>query len=70
MITILYRGCDLELNFPPTREGRPLWFSKINNFKTIHNSIINSKFKDEIKLIALMDGNESNLSNLLHLCGM
>lgn len=69
MITILYRGCDLELNFPPTREGRPLWFSKINNFKTIHNSIINSKFKDQIKLIALMDGNVTNLTDLIYSLG-
>lgn len=69
MITILYRGCDLELDFPPNRIGRPIWFSKINNFKSIHTSIINSKYKEQIKLIALMDGNSSKLSDLIYSLG-
>lgn len=69
MITILYRGCDLELDFPANRIGRPIWFSKINNFKSIHTSIINSKYKEQIKLIALMDGNSSKLSDLIYSLG-
>lgn len=65
MLTILYRGCDKELEYLPSRQGRPQWFSKINNFKSIHNSIVNSKFKDEIKLIALMDGKKSILTDFI-----
>lgn len=65
MLTILYRGCDKELEYPPSRQGRPSWFSKINNFKTIHNSITNSTFRDKIKLIALMDGEKSELTDYI-----
>lgn len=69
MITIVYRGSDLELENPPKRYGRPIWFSKINNFKSIHKSICFSNFKNEIKLIALMDGNPSKLSDLIYSLG-
>jgi hypothetical protein len=65
MITILYRGCDKELESVPSRNGRPSWFSKINNFKSIHHSIINSKFRNQIKLISLMDGDKSSLTDLI-----
>jgi hypothetical protein len=65
MLTILYRACDKELEQPPKREGRPHWFSKINNFKSIHASIQNSKYKNSIKLITLMDGNSSTLSDFI-----
>jgi len=51
---ILYRCCNKELEFPPTREGRPHWFSKINCFNSIHNSYVNSRFKNDMKFTVLM----------------
>jgi len=63
MLTILYRACNLELESPPTRKDRPTWFSKINCFNSIHHSIKNSKYKDDIKLIVFLDGDKSILSD-------
>ena len=63
MLTILYRACDKELESIPTRVGRPSWFSKVNCFKSLHNSYLNCKYKDQIKIIILMDGDKSILSD-------
>lgn len=63
MLNIIYRGCSLELESPPKRDGRPLWFSKIKGFQTLHESILNAKC--EVKLIALMDGDKSPLTDLI-----
>jgi hypothetical protein len=63
MLTILYRACDKELESPPTRKGRPFWFSKLNCFRSLYDSYQKSKFKNQIKLIMLMDGDECVLSN-------
>jgi len=63
MLNVLYRGCSLELDYPPTRDGRPSWFSKIKGFETLHQSIVKSNA--EVKLIALMDGDESELTTMI-----
>jgi len=65
MLTILYRACNKELEYPPQRTARPSWFSKINCFNSLHQSILNSKYKDDIRLIVNMDGDKSNLSDFI-----
>jgi hypothetical protein len=67
MLNILYRGCSLELEHPPKREGRPIWFSKLKGFETLHNSIIKSN--KNVKLTALMDGDKSELTDLIESYG-
>jgi hypothetical protein len=64
MLTILYRSCDKEIK-NSTRKGRPVWFDKFKSFKSLHNSIQASKWKNDIKLITIMDGNESELSDYI-----
>jgi hypothetical protein len=54
MMHILYRCCNKELEFPPTRKGRPHWFSKISCFNSLHNSYVNSRFKNDMKFTVLM----------------
>lgn len=54
MLTIIYRGCSHELETPPQRQDRPHWFNKINCFNSLHNSLKTSKYKQDTKLIVLM----------------
>lgn len=63
MLNILYRACDKELESVPSRKGRPPWFSKINCFRSLHNSYLNCRYKDQIKIKILMDGDKSILSD-------
>ena len=63
LLTILYRACDKELDSIPSRRGRPSWFSKINCFRSLHNSYLNCTYKDQIKIKILMDGDKSILSD-------
>ena len=64
MLTILYRSCDKEIK-NLSRAGRPSWFNKLNCFKSIHNSIQKSQYKNSIKLITIMDGKPSELSEYI-----
>ena len=67
MLNILYRGCSLELESPPKRDGRPVWFSKLKCFENLHQSILNTK--SEVKLVCLMDGDKSQLTDLIESYG-
>lgn len=67
MLNILYRGCSLELESPPKREGRPFWFSKLKAFQTLHESILHANC--DVKLIALMDGQSSQLTDMIQSYG-
>ena len=69
MLTIIYRGCSKELEMPPQRQGRPYWFSKINCFNSIHNSLQNSNHKHDMKLIVLIQGDKSPLTDFINDCG-
>ena len=72
MMQILYRCCNKELDFPPKREGRPSWFSKINCFNSLHSSYINSRYKSDLKLVVLMQESgdlPSALSSLIENLG-
>ena len=69
MLTILYRGCDKEWQTPSTQPNRPHWFSKINCFNSLHLSLLNSKYKENIKLIVFMDGDKSPMSDFMESCG-
>lgn len=69
MLTIIYRGCSHELEIPPQRQDRPHWFNKINCFNSLHNSLQTSKYKQDIKLIVLMQGDNSPLTDSINNCG-
>jgi hypothetical protein len=69
MMHILYRCCNRELEFPPTRQGRPSWFSKVNCFNSLHRSYINSRYKSDMKLVVLMQESDDLPKTLSSLIG-
>lgn len=62
MLNILYRCSPHELESPPTRPGRPHWFSKVACFNSLHASLLQNGFKDSTALLVIADGGSSVLT--------
>ncbi len=65
MLTIIYRCCGLELDVPPKRVGRPHWFSKFACFQSLHQSLKNSKYLNDINVLVIVDGGKCALSRYI-----
>ena len=62
MLNILYRCSPHELESPPTRQGRPSWFSKKACFNSLHASLQKNEFKDSTEVLVIADGGRSALT--------
>ena len=69
MLNILYRCSSLELESPPTRLGRPTWFSKIACFNSLHASLLLNQFEGSTKLFVIADGGISALTEHIESLG-
>ena len=61
-MNILYRCSPHELETPPTRHGRPPWFSKKACFNSLHASLQQNERKENADLLVIADGGDSALT--------